>query len=71
MQLDLKKEARADRFGLNAEKKRLLERAKRFNLETADVVRAANCCLLLFGLVRPCLSESGGGDGNVSIVDLF
>lgn len=39
-QLDLKKEARADRFGLNDEKKRRLDRAKRFNLETPDVVRA-------------------------------
>ena len=32
-QLDKKKEARAERFGLNAEENRRLERAKRFNLE--------------------------------------
>ncbi|RLN45157.1 hypothetical protein BBJ29_003331 [Phytophthora kernoviae] len=35
--LDKKKEARAERFGLNAEEKRRLERAKRFNLETSEV----------------------------------
>ncbi|KAL4132935.1 hypothetical protein PRIC2_003264 [Phytophthora ramorum] len=35
--LDKKKDARAERFGLNAEEKRRLERAKRFNLETSEV----------------------------------
>ncbi|RLN87510.1 hypothetical protein BBJ28_00020393, partial [Nothophytophthora sp. Chile5] len=38
-----KKEARAERFGLNAEEKRRLERAKRFNLETSEVVRLPVC----------------------------
>ncbi|KAI9913842.1 hypothetical protein PsorP6_005793 [Peronosclerospora sorghi] len=34
--LEKKKQARAERFGLNAEEKRRLERAKRFNLETSE-----------------------------------
>ncbi|KAG2788055.1 hypothetical protein Pcac1_g2740 [Phytophthora cactorum] len=35
--LEKKKEARAERFGLNAEEKRRLDRAKRFGLETSEV----------------------------------
>ena len=38
-QFEKKKDARTKRFGLNAEEERRLERAKRFNLETSEVVR--------------------------------
>ena len=41
-QFEKKKDARTKRFGLNAEEDRRLERAKRFNLETSEVVRV--CC---------------------------
>jgi hypothetical protein len=40
-QIEKKKEVRAERFGLNAEEKRRLDRAKRFNLETSEVVRSS------------------------------
>lgn len=59
-QLEKKKEARADRFGLNEEKKRRLDRAKRFNLETSDVVRA---CIVGCGSSVSVWDRCSGGAG--------